>query len=231
MTVRRIRADSNSYHYCHKLHLKFHTMIKRIVLTGGPCGGKTTALTRIQQHFAGLGYKVFTVPEVPTLVTAAGWNYMTSNHAFYYEGEKVILELQLMLEDEINRLAETCTEPCLLVCDRGALDISTYISAEMWQELCEGCHTTPEALMARYDAVIHMVTAADGAVHAYTTANNASRYEQADEAGLQLARELDRKQLNAWTGHPRLCVVDNSTDFPTKLQRVIDAIEAILPQA
>lgn len=203
-------------------------MIKRIVLTGGPCGGKTSALARIQQHFAKLGYKVFSVPEVPTMVTSAGWNYLTDNHAFYYEGEKVILELQLFLEDEINRLASTCTEPCLVICDRGALDISTYISAEMWQELCESCHTTVEALRARYDAVLHLVTAADGAEHAYTTANNASRYEKADEAGLRLARELDQKQLQAWTGHPHLCVIDNSTDFEGKLQRVIDAIIAVI---
>lgn len=203
-------------------------MIKRIVLTGGPCGGKTSALSRIQQHFANLGYKVFTVPEVPTMVTSSGWNYMTSNRAFYYEGEKVILELQLILEDEILHLAQTCTEPCLIICDRGALDISTYISAEMWHELCDSCHTTPEQLLSRYDAVLHLVTAADGAEHAYTTANNASRYEKADEEGLRLARELDKKQLQAWTSHPRLSVIDNSTDFEHKLQRVIDAITQVL---
>ena len=36
--------------------------IKKIVLTGGPCAGKTTALVRIIEHFSGLGYKVFTIP-------------------------------------------------------------------------------------------------------------------------------------------------------------------------
>lgn len=203
-------------------------MIKRIVLTGGPCGGKTSALTRIQQHFSALGYKVFTVPEVPTMVTTSGWNYLTDNHAFYYEGEKVILELQLFLEEEILHLAQTCTEPCLIICDRGALDISTYISAGMWQELCDSCHTSTEALLERYDAVLHLVTAADGAEHAYTTANNASRYEKADEEGLRLARELDKKQLQAWTRHPHLHVIDNSTDFEGKLVRVINAIEQTL---
>jgi len=41
--------------------------IKRIVLTGGPCAGKTTALVRIIDHFSNLGFKVFCVPEVPTM--------------------------------------------------------------------------------------------------------------------------------------------------------------------
>ena len=54
--------------------------IKRIVLTGGPCAGKTTALVRIIEHFSNLGFKVFTVPEVPTMYSQGGWSYLTPNH-------------------------------------------------------------------------------------------------------------------------------------------------------
>lgn len=46
--------------------------IKRIVLTGGPCAGKTTALVRVIEHFSGLGYKVFTIPELTHHVHASG---------------------------------------------------------------------------------------------------------------------------------------------------------------
>jgi len=53
--------------------------IKRIVLTGGPCAGKTTALVRIIEHFSNLGFKVFTVPEVPTMYSQGGWSYLTPN--------------------------------------------------------------------------------------------------------------------------------------------------------
>lgn len=203
-------------------------MLKRIVLTGGPCGGKTTALAHIQKHFAGLGYQVFTVPEVPTLVTAAGWNYMTTNHDFYYEGEKVILELQLSLEEKICRLAETSGQPSIVICDRGALDISTYISPEIWHALCESCHTSTAQLLSRYDGVVHLVTAAQGAVEAYTTANNTARYEQADEAGIQLACELDERQYQVWDDHPLHFRIDNSTGFDRKVERVIEAIAQIV---
>lgn len=204
--------------------------IKRIVLTGGPCAGKTTALDRITDHFTNLGYKVFTVPEVPTMVTQAGWNYMTDNKAFYYEGELVILELQLKLEDAVQRMAETLLDeqPCLIVCDRGTMDISAYISPEMWQELVARTGYTINQLRERYDAVLHLVTAADGAENYYTTANNAQRYEQANEEGLKLARELDGKTLAAWSEHPHLRVIDNSTDFNTKLNRVLQGITEVL---
>ena len=66
--------------------------IKRIVLTGGPCAGKTTALVKVIEHFTSLGYKVFTIPEVPTMFTQAGMNYLTSNKAFFFEGEKATLQ-------------------------------------------------------------------------------------------------------------------------------------------
>lgn len=204
--------------------------IKRIVLTGGPCAGKTTALVKVIDHFSNLGYKVFTIPEVPTMITQAGWNYMTDNHDFYYEGEKVILEMQLALEEKITRLAETCTEPCVIVCDRGTMDISAYISPEMWQELTAACGTTTEELrsLEHYDAVLHLVSAADGAEQFYTVANNAARYEQADEAGLQLARDLDKKVIKAWTGHPHLRVINNSEDFDSKMNRVLKEISNVL---
>ncbi|MCR5394981.1 MAG: AAA family ATPase [Bacteroidales bacterium] len=204
--------------------------IKRIVLTGGPCAGKTTALVRINEHFSALGYKVFTVPEVPTMITQAGWNYMTDNPAFYYEGEKVILETQLELEDKVMRMAATCTSPCVVVCDRGAMDISAYISAQMWKELTTSCGTSTDELRNgnRYDAVLHLVSAADGAEKYYTTANNAQRYEKADEAGLRLARELDKKVIDAWTGHPHLRVINNGEDFEQKMKRVIREIASVL---
>lgn len=204
--------------------------IKRIVLTGGPCAGKTTALVRINSHFSALGYKVFMVPEVPTMITQAGWNYLTDNHDFYYEGEKVILETQLELEDKVMRMAQTCKEPCVVVCDRGAMDISAYISPEMWDELTHACGTSTEELRtgSRYDAVLHLVSAADGAEQFYTTANNAQRYEKADEAGLRLARELDKKVIQAWTGHPHLRVINNDEDFERKMNRVLREIATVL---
>lgn len=204
--------------------------IKRIVLTGGPCAGKTTALVRVTEHFSNMGYKVFTVPEVPTMVTQAGWNYLTDNKDFYYEGELVILQLQMMLEDSVMRMAQTLadTQPCVVICDRGTMDISAYISPEMWEDLAQRVGSSTEQLIGRYDAVLHLVTAADGAEQFYTTANNAQRYEQANEEGLRIARSLDRKVLDAWSKHPHFRVIDNNSDFDRKLDRVLEEISQVL---
>ena len=203
--------------------------IKKIVPTGGPCAGKTTALVKVIEHFSSLGYKVFTIPEVPTMFTQAGMDYLTKNAAFFHEGEKATLEIQLALEDKFMRMAETCTEPVVIVCDRGAMDISAYMTPEMWQEITSAVGVTTQQLRdERYDAVLHLVSAADGAEQFYTTSNNAQRLEKADEKGLQIARMLDKKVIEAWTGHPHLRVINNHEDFDKKINRVLKEISSVL---
>ena len=206
--------------------------IKKIVLTGGPCAGKTTALVKITEYFSGFGYKVFNVPEVPTIFSTAGWNYLTPNRDLYYQGERAILETQLALENQFMRLAEVCTKPVLIVCDRGTMDISAYIKPEEWQEITAMVGMSTNEMLERYDAVLHLVSAADGAEQYYTTATNATRYEQANEEGLRIARELDKKVIKAWTGHPHLRVINNHDDFEAKLNRVLKEISKVvgLPQ-
>lgn len=203
--------------------------IKRIVLTGGPCAGKTTALVRVIEHFSSRGYKVFTLPEVPTMFTQAGMNYLTPNKAFFYEGEKATLEIQLALEDKFLKMAQACEEPCVIVCDRGTMDISAYMQPELWERLCKDVgYTTQQLRDDRYDAVLHLVSAADGAEQFYTTSNNASRNEAADEQGLAIARMLDKKVIEAWAGHSHLRVINNQEDFNRKLNRVLKEISHVL---
>ena len=206
--------------------------IKKIVLTGGPCAGKTTALVKITEYFSGFGYKVFNVPEVPTIYSTAGWNYLTPNRDLYYQGERAILDTQLALENQFMQLAQVCKKPVLIVCDRGAMDISAYIKPEEWDEITRMAGTNSNALRESYDAVLHLVSAADGAEQYYTTATNATRYEQANEEGLRIARELDKKVIKAWTGHPHLRVINNHDDFENKLNRVLSEISKVvgLPQ-
>jgi len=202
--------------------------IKKIVLTGGPCAGKTTALVRVIEHFNNLGFKVFCVPEVPTIYSLAGWNYLTPNRQLYFEGERAILETQISLENHFLRLASVCTKPVLMVCDRGTMDISAYMSKDEWESITAGASTNSNALRERYDAVLHLVSAADGAEQFYTTATNSTRYEKADEEGLRIARELDKKVIKAWTGHPHLRVINNHDDFERKMQRVLREISNVL---
>lgn len=197
--------------------------IKKIVLTGGPCAGKTTALVKVMEHFSSRGFKVFTLPEVPTLFSQAGMDYLTKNKEFFYKGEVATLKMQLMLEDEFMRMAQTFHEPAVIICDRGTMDISAYLQPEDWEKIITSQGYTEQQLRARYDAVLHLVSAADGAEEYYTTTNNKERTE-----GLELARELDKKIIHAWTGHPHLRVINNHRNFDNKINRVLKEISNVL---
>ena len=89
--------------------------MKKIVLTGGPFAGKTTALVKIMEHFSSIGYKVFIIPELPTLFLQAGMDYLTDNKDLFYEGEKATLEMQIALEDKFLQMAKSVKQCCVLV--------------------------------------------------------------------------------------------------------------------
>jgi CYTH domain-containing protein len=71
--------------------------------------------------------------------------------------------------------------------------------------------------------VFHLVTAAKGAEKYYTLSNNQARTETVEEAAA-----LDDKLIAAWTGHPHLRVIDNSTNFEEKLKRLIAEMQHFL---
>ncbi|MBQ6321687.1 MAG: AAA family ATPase, partial [Lachnospiraceae bacterium] len=98
-----------------------------------------------------------------------------------------------------------------------------YMNEEEWQAVLEALGTNEIDLRDTYDAVFHLVTAAKGAEDAYTLSNNAARTES-----LEQARELDDKLLASWTGHPHLRIIDNSSDFRQKLERLMAEITSFL---
>ncbi|WP_315326014.1 AAA family ATPase [Prevotella pallens] len=197
--------------------------MKKIVLTRGPCAGKTTALVKIMEHFSSIGYKVFIIPELPTLFLQAGMDYLTDNKDLFYEGEKATLEMQIALEDKFLQMAKSVKQPVLIVCDRGTMDISAYMNPVLWNQIISDAKMNNEMLRSRYDAVLHLVSAADGAEQFYTTATNNKRTE-----GIELARILDKKVIQAWSEHPHLRVINNHEDFETKLERVLQEISDVL---
>ncbi len=196
--------------------------ITKIVITGGPCAGKSTAMSRIQNEFTQMGYTVLFVPETATALITGGVAPWTCGTPFAYQ------ECQMRLQLEKERIFEQAAKTMnaakvLIVCDRGALDNKAYMDAPTFVRLLETLGTNEVELRDSYDAVFHLVTAAKGAEAFYTTANNAARTETPAEAAA-----LDEKLIAAWTGHPHLRVIDNASDFEGKMKRLIAEISAFL---
>ena len=196
--------------------------VQKIVITGGPCAGKSTAMSRIQNTFTAMGYTVLFVPETATELITGGVAPWTCAANLDYQ----LCQMRLQMEKEkIFELAARSmnAEKVLIVCDRGALDNRAYMTQEEFAELLRQLDTNEIELRVHYDAVFHMVTAAKGALKYYTTNNNAARTETPEQAVA-----LDEKLISAWTGHPHLRVIDNSSGFEDKLRRLIAEIAGFL---
>ncbi|MBQ8831365.1 MAG: AAA family ATPase [Oscillospiraceae bacterium] len=196
--------------------------ITKIVITGGPCAGKSTAMSWVQNAFTDLGYTVLFIPETATeLITGGVAPWTCGSNAEY---QKCQLKLQIEKEKIFEQAARTMnTDKVLIVCDRGCLDNKAYMNDAEFAEALQFIGTSEVEMRDSYDAVFHLVTAAKGAVEFYTTANNSARTETPEEAAV-----LDDKLISAWTGHPHLRVIDNSEDFEGKMKRLITEISSFL---
>ncbi|MBQ1389011.1 MAG: AAA family ATPase [Clostridia bacterium] len=196
--------------------------ITTIVLTGGPCAGKSTAMSRIQSTFTKMGYTVLIVPETATELITGGVAPDTCGTVLDYE--RLQMRLQLEKEAVFVEAAKTMdSDRVLIVCDRGNLDVKAYMSETDFSLLIDDLGTNETELRDNYDAVFHLVTTAKGAEQFYTTSNNAARRETPQEAAL-----VDDKLIAAWTGHPHFRVIDNSTDFDNKIRRLMVEISSFL---
>lgn len=196
--------------------------ISKIVITGGPCAGKTTAKELIKDTFTQKGYAVLFVPETATELIEGGVSPKSCRTVAEYQ----TLQLKLQLEKEkIFEQAALAmdTQKALIVCDRGALDNKAYMDEAEFEETICKLGTNEVALRDSYDAVFHLVTAAKGAIEHYTLENNSARTETPEEAMI-----LDSKLIAAWTGHPHLRVIDNSSTFDAKLEKLISEISSFL---
>jgi len=195
--------------------------IYKIVLTGGPCGGKTTSLARLSPYLRERGFEVITCPEAFSLLVSNGmsFDYLGAVEGMGVVVQDTVMDMQIGLEDSFERVLRARGKPAVLLCDRGCMDGSAYMPQQDWDRLLakRDVQCVSELREGRYNAVFHLVTAAEGAEQFYTLENNAVRTETPE-----LARTLDDMTRKAWVGHPNLKIFDNSTDFEEKMQRVVE---------
>jgi hypothetical protein len=77
----------------------------------------------------------------------------------------------------------------------------------------------------RYEGVIHLVTAADGAEEFYELESNEARYDT-----IQTAMVQDERLRRAYFGHQKWIMIDNkhSKNFDDKMNRAKEAVYRIL---
>lgn len=207
-------------------HVCSSERVQKFVLTGGPCGGKTTALARLREFFEERGFRVFIAPEAATMLWSNGMS--VSDLKSEEDGvafQLKLMDMQMFLEDTFCELAERTGQRSVVLCDRGTMDGKAYSSSPGWAEVLEAQAIDELELRdSRYNAVLHLTTAANGAESFYESGPDTPRME-----GAQAARDLDERIRTAWLGHPNHTVLYNGEGgFEGKLRALIAAVSRLV---
>jgi predicted ATPase len=186
----------------------------RIVLTGGPGGGKTTAADLFRRE---IGEKVVLVPEAATLLFSGGFPRVKESLAVQ-SAQRAIFSVQRSLED----VQSACFPQRILLCDRGTVDGAAYWPGSP-DEFFHAVGTTLQAEFGRYDAVIFFESAAVGGDR--IEGGNPIRSENIEQAV-----ELDRKLRELWSRHPRFVFVPHNRSFFKKISFGLASLESIVSQ-
>jgi len=186
----------------------------RIVLTGGPGGGKTTAADLFRRE---IGDQAIIVPESATILFAGGFPRVRESAA-QRSTQRAIFEVQHSLEDVQAALFPDRVQ----LCDRGTVDGGAY-----WPDGSDGFFgamgSTHADELARYDVVLFFETAAVGGIG--FEGGNRYRTESNDEA-----IELDRHLRALWSVHPRFHLVPHQGSFLRKITVGLSILESVVAQ-
>lgn len=192
--------------------------LKQIVLTGGPCSGKTTVLNAIKKRF---GTAVVAVPEAATILLSGGFPLpgrdLDWSPEWQREFQSTICALQNALE-KTHQMIATTRGARLLVCDRGLLDGAAYTPGGRDEFLRSYGVDETEAL-DRYAMVLHLESMAVAKPWLYGKANNESRYESLEEA-----QALDGRTRQAWEKHPDHRVLGGARELEEVINEAIKLI-------
>lgn len=186
----------------------------RIVVTGGPGGGKTTATDLLRRE---LGARIVIVPESATILFSGGFPRSHEPDACR-AAQRAIFHVQRNLEDVQSALYPGR----VLLCDRGTVDGAAYWPAGS-SEYFHAMGTSPESELSRYDAVVFFETAAVAGMS--IEGGNPVRNES-----LAQAVELDRALRHLWSHHPSFYLVPHSPSFLQKINSSLALLQSLIAQ-
>ncbi len=189
-------------------------MGQKVVLTGGPSGGKTTLAQALKKEFTS---NLIVCPEAATIVYGGGWPRRKTQGGVQFQQRAIYF-----LQRELEGLISSENPDRLIICDRGSLDgIAYWPGPGPGTDFLTTVNSTMETEVSRYDWVIHM----DTAPLSYYDETNPLRNESYDEAW-----KLNEKVKQAWAAHPQRFVITNSESehFLEKMQRALFVVEKII---
>lgn len=206
---------------CFSYKVSYCTVFK-IVLTGGPCAGKTKSLNSIKEKFENEGKKVFTINETATELKSEGLDFDDNANL---DIQEKIFRRQLENEETAISGAEKNNDSSdiFIICDRGLLDGKAYMGEEDYAKMIEKFGFSEEGLLKRYDLVIYLQSLSVGIPELFENESNICR-----QSSLGQAQILDEKVKNIWGKHPNFREIPTFEMFEDKFKELISILEKFI---
>lgn len=201
-------------HILYNSYGDYMSRIFKIVLSGGPCAGKTTIIDMLNKYYTDKGYNVIVVPESARQVIGQG---ITKSDLYNFEYE--VAKRQLENENIADNNLASYDSDTIIFYDRGLTDAFGYLNYRDRARLQDELEISHLQSWSRYDAVLFLETAAISDI--YITDDE--RSEDIDEA-IRCHISL----LDIWMGHPHLRYIKSTDNIEDKLKKAITEIDCIV---
>lgn len=194
-------------------------MIKKILITGGACAGKTTSIEKIKEYLESKNYKVLVAKEAPTFLINSGFKPEKMGKMNFL---KMVIEVQLNLKKYYDEYSKTGNN-AVVIFDGGPLDNMKFIPKFEFENMIKDFNISCDEILKWYDGIIHLETVAKTNLNMYSTKSNPARTDNAE-----LSVKRDDILLDIYKKHPKRIVVKSNLNFDEKIKDVIDGVKMIL---
>ncbi|MBW3538370.1 AAA family ATPase [Candidatus Parcubacteria bacterium] len=198
--------------------------ITKVVLTGGPCAGKTSVTEAVSKEY---GQRVVIMPEVPSMLLNGGFprpeRDLPYSQTWLHAFQDSILPVQRNMEDLHEEMARQRGAD-LVLCDRGLIEGAAYVPGGL-AFFAERFGINPAAAYARYDLVIHLESVATARPELWDglKAGNPARYET-----LEQAQQREYALRDIWSQHPNWVFVPGGRGIKAVVVRVLELLSPYL---
>ncbi len=192
-----------------------------VVVSGGPCAGKTDFVTILKEKSLLMnGFKVFVASEAAEHLISQHITFMDAGADQTFQREIILQQLAEEKNVVMSAIKYKIAHPddtviCLF--DRSLLDGQAYFSdPDEYTEILADYGLTPKKVFERSDRVIFMQSTANGAEEYYKVTGIRSE-------PLHVAKRLDRNVRKAWEKHPDFQPILNK-DFNKYEEKIYTAL-------